>query len=56
MSRLKRRKTLVSERECLLKNTDYIEGLVVYAGHESKAMLNNGGPRYKRSKLESRST
>jgi len=39
-------------RECLLKNTDFIEGLVVYAGHESKAMLNNGGPRYKRSKLE----
>jgi len=56
MSRLKRRKTLVSERECLPKNTDYIEGLVVYAGHESKAMLNNKGPRYKRSKLESRST
>merc|ERR1719319_247687 len=39
-------------RDCVLKNTDYIEGLVVYAGHESKAMLNNGGPRYKRSKLE----
>jgi hypothetical protein len=35
-----------------LKNTDFVEGLVVYAGHESKAMLNNGGPRYKRSKLE----
>ena len=33
-------------RECLLKNTNFIEGLVVYAGHESKAMLNNGGPRY----------
>ena len=32
-------------RECVLKNTDFIEGLVVYAGHESKAMLNNGGPR-----------
>ena len=32
-------------RECLLKNTNFIEGLVVYAGHESKAMLNNGGPR-----------
>ena len=47
---------MVSERECLLKNTDYIEGLVVYAGHESKAMLNNKGPKYKRSKLESRST
>ena len=39
-------------RECVVKNTDYVEGLVVYAGHESKAMLNNGGPRYKRSKLE----
>ncbi|KAF5277653.1 hypothetical protein FQA39_LY06146 [Lamprigera yunnana] len=39
-------------RECLLKNTDYIEGIVVYAGHETKAMLNNGGPRYKRSTLE----
>jgi phospholipid-translocating ATPase len=35
-------------RECVLKNTDFIEGLVVYAGKESKAMLNNGGPRYKR--------
>lgn len=34
-------------RECLLKNTDFIEGIVVYAGHETKAMLNNGGPRYK---------
>ena len=32
-------------RECLVKNTDFVEGLVVYAGHESKAMLNNGGPR-----------
>ncbi|XP_060530562.1 phospholipid-transporting ATPase VD isoform X2 [Cylas formicarius] len=39
-------------RECLLKNTDFIEGIVVYAGHETKALLNNGGPRYKRSTLE----
>ncbi|XP_011494339.1 PREDICTED: probable phospholipid-transporting ATPase VA isoform X2 [Ceratosolen solmsi marchali] len=39
-------------RECLLKNTDFIEGIVVYVGHETKAMLNNGGPRYKRSRLE----
>ena len=39
-------------RECVLKNTDFIEGMVVYAGKESKAMLNNDGPRYKRSKLE----
>jgi phospholipid-translocating ATPase len=39
-------------RDCVLKNTDSIDGMVVYAGHETKAMLNNGGPRYKRSKLE----
>ncbi|PSN32447.1 hypothetical protein C0J52_17592, partial [Blattella germanica] len=39
-------------RECVLKNTDFVEGIVVYAGHETKAMLNNGGPRYKRSNLE----
>lgn len=24
----------------------------MYAGHETKAMLNNSGPRYKRSQLE----
>ncbi|CAN8006374.1 unnamed protein product [Ixodes hexagonus] len=39
-------------RDCVLKNADYIEGVVLYAGFETKAMLNNSGPRYKRSKLE----
>ncbi|XP_052850847.1 phospholipid-transporting ATPase VD isoform X2 [Drosophila gunungcola] len=39
-------------RESRLKNTDYIEGIVVYAGHETKSMLNNSGPRYKRSQVE----
>ena len=39
-------------RDCILKNTDFIDGIVVYAGHQTKAMLNNGGPRSKRSKLE----
>uniref|UniRef100_A0A1B6DU11 Phospholipid-transporting ATPase n=1 Tax=Clastoptera arizonana TaxID=38151 RepID=A0A1B6DU11_9HEMI len=39
-------------RDCALKNTDFVEGIVVYAGHETKAMLNNNGPRYKRSSLE----
>ncbi|XP_065220628.1 phospholipid-transporting ATPase VD isoform X2 [Planococcus citri] len=39
-------------RDCILKNTDFVEGIVVYAGHETKAMLNNNGPRYKRSTLE----
>ncbi|XP_075972141.1 phospholipid-transporting ATPase VD [Anticarsia gemmatalis] len=52
------RVTLNSEnlllRDCTIKNTDYVEGIVVYAGHETKAMLNNGGPRYKASALEKR--
>ncbi|XP_012939199.2 probable phospholipid-transporting ATPase VA, partial [Aplysia californica] len=39
-------------RGCSIRNTDFIEGLVVYAGGETKAMLNNRGPRYKISKLE----
>lgn len=41
-------------RDCALRNTDYVEGIVVYAGRETKAMLNNGGTRYKRSRLERR--
>ena len=39
-------------RGCEIRNTDYVEGLVLYAGRETKAMLNNSGPRYKRSELE----
>lgn len=39
-------------RGCVVRNTDYVEGIVVYAGHETKVMLNDSGPRYKQSKLE----
>uniref|UniRef100_A0A2K5WLS9 ATPase phospholipid transporting 10A (putative) n=1 Tax=Macaca fascicularis TaxID=9541 RepID=A0A2K5WLS9_MACFA len=39
-------------RGCTLRNTDAVVGIVIYAGHETKALLNNSGPRYKRSKLE----
>ncbi|XP_040904445.1 phospholipid-transporting ATPase VB isoform X2 [Toxotes jaculatrix] len=39
-------------RGCTVRNTDHAVGFVVYAGHETKSMLNNKGPRYKRSKLE----
>uniref|UniRef100_H3CU53 Phospholipid-transporting ATPase n=1 Tax=Tetraodon nigroviridis TaxID=99883 RepID=H3CU53_TETNG len=39
-------------RGCTIRNTDHAVGFVVYAGHETKSMLNNNGPRYKRSKLE----
>ncbi|XP_035380673.1 probable phospholipid-transporting ATPase VA isoform X1 [Electrophorus electricus] len=39
-------------RGCTIRNTEEAVGIVIYAGHETKAMLNNSGPRYKRSKLE----
>lgn len=39
-------------RGCVVKNTDFVEGIVLYAGKDTKAMLNNSGPRYKRSSLE----
>uniref|UniRef100_A0A7I4YCM6 Phospholipid-transporting ATPase n=1 Tax=Haemonchus contortus TaxID=6289 RepID=A0A7I4YCM6_HAECO len=39
-------------RGCVVKNTDFVEGIVLYAGRDTKAMLNNNGPRYKRSTLE----
>ncbi|XP_008282682.1 probable phospholipid-transporting ATPase VB [Stegastes partitus] len=39
-------------RGCTVRNTDHAVGFVVYAGHETKSMLNNNESRYKRSKLE----
>ncbi|XP_037530993.1 probable phospholipid-transporting ATPase VB [Nematolebias whitei] len=39
-------------RGCTMRNTDHTVGFVVYAGHETKSMLNNSGSRSKRSKLE----
>eukprot|EP00079_Xenopus_tropicalis_P008511 XP_002931688.1 PREDICTED: probable phospholipid-transporting ATPase VA isoform X1 [Xenopus tropicalis] len=39
-------------RGCTIRNTEVVSGIVIYAGHETKALLNNNGPRYKRSKLE----
>ncbi|KAK3573893.1 hypothetical protein QTP86_032986 [Hemibagrus guttatus] len=39
-------------RSCTVRNTEMVIGIVVYAGHETKAMQNNSGPRYKRSNLE----
>ncbi|KAK0416048.1 hypothetical protein QR680_012266 [Steinernema hermaphroditum] len=41
-------------RGCEVRNTDFVEGIVIYAGYDTKAMLNNSGPRYKRSALEKR--
>uniref|UniRef100_A0A0D9VTJ5 Phospholipid-transporting ATPase n=1 Tax=Leersia perrieri TaxID=77586 RepID=A0A0D9VTJ5_9ORYZ len=39
-------------RGCELKNTAWAVGVVVYAGRETKAMLNNAGAPSKRSRLE----
>ncbi|CAL4939192.1 unnamed protein product [Urochloa decumbens] len=41
-------------RGCELKNTAWAVGVVVYAGRETKAMLNNAGAPRKRSRLETR--
>ncbi|KAI6676689.1 hypothetical protein NL676_037485 [Syzygium grande] len=41
-------------RGCELKNTTWALGVVVYAGRETKAMLNNSGAPSKRSSLETR--
>jgi len=39
-------------RGCTVRNTLFIEGLVVYTGHDTKIMLNNSESRYKKSKME----
>ncbi|KAK4471174.1 hypothetical protein MN116_005567 [Schistosoma mekongi] len=39
-------------RGCVLRNTDYVIGIVIYTGRETKTALNNSGVRFKRSKLE----
>ncbi|KAI3798567.1 hypothetical protein L1987_33844 [Smallanthus sonchifolius] len=41
-------------RGCVLKNTSWAVGVVVYTGMETKVMLNNSGAQSKRSHLESR--
>ncbi|KAM7467897.1 hypothetical protein LguiB_015459 [Lonicera macranthoides] len=40
-------------RGCQLKNTEWVVGVVVYAGQETKAMLNSAVSPTKRSRLES---
>eukprot|EP00111_Clytia_hemisphaerica_P006727 TCONS_00019448-protein len=39
-------------RGCVLRNTPWIYGFVVYAGHDSKLMMNSGKGVFKRSKLD----
>lgn len=39
-------------RGASLRNTEFIEGLIVYTGHDSKVMKNSENSRYKSSKME----
>ena len=39
-------------RGCEVKNTSWVIGVVVYAGRDTKAMLNSSGAQSKRSRLE----
>uniref|UniRef100_A0A0R3S4T8 PhoLip_ATPase_N domain-containing protein n=1 Tax=Elaeophora elaphi TaxID=1147741 RepID=A0A0R3S4T8_9BILA len=39
-------------RGCQLRNTSFVEGIVLYAGNESKIMMSSSHPSYKRSSLE----
>ncbi|XP_043701976.1 phospholipid-transporting ATPase 1-like [Telopea speciosissima] len=41
-------------RGCDIKNTAWVTGVAVYAGRETKAMLNSSGSPSKRSRLETR--
>lgn len=39
-------------RGCDLRNTDYVYGLVIYTGHDSKIMMNATKPRLKRTIID----
>lgn len=39
-------------RGCMLRNTDWIIGIVVYTGSDTKIMLNSGGTPSKQSRIE----
>lgn len=39
-------------RGSTLRNTDYVIGVVVYQGHDTKIMMNSSNPKTKFTKLE----
>jgi phospholipid-transporting ATPase len=39
-------------RGCSLRNTDYVEGIVIFTGHDTKLMQNSAKAKYKFSQLE----
>ena len=43
-------------RGCSVRNTDFVYGVVVYQGHDTKVMMNSASARYKLSQLEKKTT
>eukprot|EP00112_Aurelia_sp_Birch-Aquarium-sp1_P008224 Seg1901.2 transcript_id=Seg1901.2/GoldUCD/mRNA.D3Y31 product="Phospholipid-transporting ATPase ID" protein_id=Seg1901.2/GoldUCD/D3Y31 len=39
-------------RGCVLRNTQWVYGLVIFAGHDTKLMMNSGKGAFKRTKLD----
>jgi phospholipid-transporting ATPase len=39
-------------RGCSLRNTEYVYGIVVFSGHDTKIMMNSSAAKYKFSGLE----
>ena len=37
---------------CILRNTNFVYGVAIYTGHETKVMMNSAKPRYKISELD----
>eukprot|EP01137_Pigoraptor_chileana_P037558 Opistho-2@34829 len=39
-------------RGCVMRNSKWIIGIVVFAGHDTKLMMNSSSPRFKRTKVD----
>ncbi|XP_015454946.1 phospholipid-transporting ATPase IC-like [Pteropus alecto] len=39
-------------RGCVIRNTDFCHGLVIFAGADTKIMKNSGKTRFKRTKID----
>lgn len=56
LEKLKKKVALNSENLCLrgssLRNTEWVIGMVVYAGHQTKIMMNSSNAKFKMSNIE----
>ena len=57
MTGIKRKKISLSSDNVLLRgsslqNTEYVIGFIVYAGHQTKIMMNSSNSKFKMSRLE----